>query len=85
MLSFFNRKIPSVLQIDLMDSGPACIKIVGQFYGVHYDIGYLRNLCQVARQGVSIYHFSNAFEKPTGVFTGRLVVTDHFNYKDYDF
>lgn len=61
---FFSfNKIPSEIQIDFMDCGPACIKIVGQFYGVHYDIGYLRNLCQVARQGVSIYHLSNAFEK----------------------
>lgn len=74
MFNMFFRKIPHEYQIDKMDCGPACVKMICEFYGVYHDIGFLRNLCKIAREGVTIYHLNSAFEK-LGFNTNCIRVT----------
>ena len=49
MLSF-----PFYKQLNEMDCGPACLKMISKFYGKHYTLQTLRKLMFVDREGVSL-------------------------------
>ncbi|RWZ86531.1 MAG: peptidase domain-containing ABC transporter [Hydrotalea sp. AMD] len=46
-----------------MDCGPACLKMITQFYGKAYSLEYLRQECFLSREGVSLLSINDAAEK----------------------
>lgn len=59
----FKRKFPANIQSDTMDCGPACLKIVSKYYGKNLSIKYLRDLCFITREGISLNSLSHVAEK----------------------
>src|SRR5437879_4834386 len=53
---------PFFRQLDQMDCGAACLKMIYKFYGQDYSIQYLREISHITRQGVSILDLSDAAE-----------------------
>jgi ATP-binding cassette subfamily B protein len=49
--------------MDAKDCGPACLKIIAKYYGKYYSLQYLRDLCGITREGVSLLDISYAAEK----------------------
>jgi len=49
-------------QLDMMDCGPACLKMVARYYGKFYSLQYLRDLCGNTREGVSLAGISHGAE-----------------------
>ena len=45
-----------------MDCGPACLKMVCEFYGKHFSISRLRTASHITREGVSMLGISDAAE-----------------------
>ena len=57
------NKFPFYKQLDRMDCGPTCLKMIAKFHGKVYDIDYLRNLTHISQQGVTYGGISEAAEK----------------------
>jgi len=57
------EKFPIEYQLDKMDCGPATIKILAKYYGKYYSLQYLRDLCGITREGVSLLDISYGCEK----------------------
>lgn len=55
-------KFPISLQYDTMDCGPACIKMISEYYGKKYSLETIRNLCFITKEGVSLLGLSDAAE-----------------------
>ncbi|MCF0164154.1 MAG: peptidase domain-containing ABC transporter [Bacteroidales bacterium] len=53
---------PHYRQLDTMDCGPTCLKIIAEYYGRHYDIESLRAMCHITKEGVSLLGISYAAE-----------------------
>ncbi len=70
-------KIPYTRQPDAKDCGPACLKMVAEYYGRHYSLDTLREETFIGREGVSLLGISRAAEK-IGMRTvgGRLTFED---------
>ncbi|HPR32312.1 MAG TPA: peptidase domain-containing ABC transporter [Prolixibacteraceae bacterium] len=51
---------PHYYQLDAMDCGPTCIRMISAYYGKHYSLSSLRNLSSVTREGVSFLGISDA-------------------------
>jgi len=56
------KSFPMDRQFDMMDCGPACLKIVAKYYGKYYSLPYLRDLCGNTREGVSLAGISHGAE-----------------------
>ncbi|MFD2033388.1 peptidase domain-containing ABC transporter [Belliella marina] len=50
-------------QLDYMDCGPTCLKMVASFYGSEYTLDYLRSISYITKNGVSFLGLSEAAEK----------------------
>jgi ATP-binding cassette, subfamily B, bacterial len=50
-------------QLDFMDCGPTCLKMVSAFYGKDYSLDFLRANCYITRSGVSLQGISEGAEK----------------------
>ncbi|MDJ0837559.1 MAG: peptidase domain-containing ABC transporter [Acidobacteriota bacterium] len=55
-------RFPVVRQLDAMDCGPACLKMVCKYYGKTFSLPYLRDRCFISRTGVSLLGISDAAE-----------------------
>src|SRR5210317_960710 len=55
-------KFPHYKQLDAMDCGPTCLRMVAKFYGKNYSLQYLRNNSYITREGVSMLGISEAAE-----------------------
>jgi ATP-binding cassette, subfamily B, bacterial len=53
---------PYYHQLGLKDCGPACIKMVAQYFGRSYNIDYLREKSHIIKTGVSMLGISEAAE-----------------------
>jgi len=51
---------PFVKQPDAMDCGPACLKMVAEFYKMSFSLESLRKKCFITREGVSFLGLSEA-------------------------
>lgn len=64
-------KLSPLIQLDAMDCGPTCLRMVAKFYGRSYSLQSLRELCHITREGVSLLGISDAAEaigfRTTGV------------------
>lgn len=71
------KRFPNTRQPDAMDCGPACLKIVAEYYGRHYSLDTLREETFIGREGVSLLGISRAAEK-IGIRTvgGKLTYED---------
>ena len=54
---------PFYRQLDAMDCGPTCLRMVARHYGKSYSLQYLRERCYIDRQGVSLKGISEAAEE----------------------
>lgn len=55
-------QFPHYIQLDSMDCGPTCLRIIAAFYGRHYSLQNLRDRCYITREGVSLLGVSDAAE-----------------------
>lgn len=62
-MSLFKPKFPSVRQLESKDCGPACLQIICKYYKSFYDMEYLREICGIKKEGISVYDFIKASEK----------------------
>jgi ATP-binding cassette subfamily B protein len=54
---------PFTHQLDAMDCGPACLRMIAKHYGKHYRLEHLRDQCFLTREGVSLLGISEAAER----------------------
>lgn len=55
-------KFPNDRQLDMMDCGPACLKMIAKYYGKFYSLQSLRDKCGVTKEGVSFNDIGHAAE-----------------------
>lgn len=51
---------PHYNQLDSADCGPTCLRMIAQYYGRCFSLGYLRDLCDIDREGISLFGLSTA-------------------------
>ncbi|MDR0429060.1 MAG: peptidase domain-containing ABC transporter [Tannerellaceae bacterium] len=56
-------KFPFYKQLDAMDCGPSCLRMICSYYGKNYSLNMFRELCHQSRDGVSLQNISRAAEK----------------------
>jgi ATP-binding cassette subfamily B protein len=56
------NNFPCDRQLDMMDCGPACLKMIAKHYGKFYSLQYLRDKCGITKEGVSFLDLSHAAE-----------------------
>ena len=65
------KSFPSYTQLDAMDCGPTCLRMIAKHYGKHYSLETLRRQSFITREGVSMLGISDAAEhigfRTTGV------------------
>ncbi len=57
------KRFPIHQQRDSMDCGPTCLRMIAAWHGRAYGIEHLRQLCNIARAGVSLLGIAEAAEK----------------------
>jgi len=55
-------KFPFYMQLDGMDCGPSCLRMVAKFYGRSFSVQQLREKCNILRTGVNLLGLSEAAE-----------------------
>ena len=55
-------KFPFYRQLDAMDCGATCLRIIARYYGRYYSLEYLRDITYLDREGVSLMSISDAAE-----------------------
>lgn len=53
---------PNYTQLDAMDCGPSCLRMIAKYYGRNYSLQTLREKSFITRQGVSLLAISEAAE-----------------------
>ena len=71
-------RFPVYKQLDSMDCGPACLRMIAKYYGRSYSLQSLRDKCQINRQGVSMLGISEAAEAIGFRTTGARVSFEKF-------
>ncbi len=56
------RRFPHYLQLDAMDCGPTCLRMIAKYYGKSYSLQTLRARSFISREGVSMLGISDAAE-----------------------
>jgi len=51
---------PFYKQLDAMDCGPSCLRMIAQHYGKRFSLQTLRNKSHITREGVSMLGISDA-------------------------
>lgn len=62
MAGAMRKSFPFYQQLDTMDCGPTCLRIVAKYYGRSYTLQKLREKCFINREGVSLLGISDAAE-----------------------
>ena len=57
------KPFPCDRQMDMMDCGPACLKMIARHYGKYYSLQHLRDLSGTSREGVSLLGLGHAAEQ----------------------
>lgn len=55
-------RFPFFKQLDVMDCGPTCLRMISKYYGRSYSMQHLRNLSYPSREGVSLLSLCDAAE-----------------------
>ena len=61
-LNLSMKIFPWYQQLDSMDCGPTCLKIIAKYYGKSFSIRHLRERCYLDREGVSLKGISEGAE-----------------------
>ncbi|WP_316793708.1 peptidase domain-containing ABC transporter [Pedobacter frigoris] len=56
------KTFPNDRQLDMMDCGAACLKMIAKYYGKFYSLQYIRDKCGTTKEGVSFLDLSYAGE-----------------------
>ena len=56
------KPFPHFVQLDAMDCGPTCLRMIAKHYGRNYSLQYLREKSFITREGVSMLGISDAAE-----------------------
>ena len=56
------KPFPHYLQLDAMDCGPTCLRMIAKYYGRSYSLQTLRERSFISREGVSMLGISDAAE-----------------------
>ncbi|MBY0432846.1 MAG: C39 family peptidase, partial [Cyclobacteriaceae bacterium] len=56
------KNFPFYKQLDQMDCGPTCLKMVAKYYGRNFPLSELRTKSFITREGVSLLGISEAAE-----------------------
>lgn len=56
------KSFPHYQQLDSMDCGPSCLRMIAKYYGRTYSLQTLRERSFITRQGVSMLGISDAAE-----------------------
>ena len=56
------KSFPHYIQLDMMDCGPTCLRMISKYYGRSYSLQNLREKLFVTRRGVSMLGVSDAAE-----------------------
>jgi ATP-binding cassette subfamily B protein len=56
------KSFPKFTQLDAMDCGPICLRMIAKYYGRHYSLETLRQHSFITREGVSMLGISDAAE-----------------------
>lgn len=56
------KSFPSYIQLDAMDCGPTCLRMIAKHYGKHYTLETLRQQSFITHEGVSMLGISDAGE-----------------------
>jgi ATP-binding cassette subfamily B protein len=51
-----------IRQLDVMDCGPTCLKMIGLHFGKNFSLNHLRQLCDKGQQGVTLLGICRAAE-----------------------
>lgn len=57
-----NTSFPLYTQLDQMDCGPTCLRMIAKYYGCNFSLQFLREKCFITRLGVSMLGISDAAE-----------------------
>ena len=57
------KRFPKYTQLDSIDCGPTCLKIIAKYYGKNFPLHELRDYCHINREGTSLLGISDAAEK----------------------
>lgn len=68
------KRFPHYTQLDAMDCGPACLRMIAKYYGRSYSLQTLRERAFITREGVSMLGISEAAET-IGFRTSGVKVT----------
>ena len=60
---FRTARFPVYRQLDQMDCGPTCLKIIADYYGKDFPLDYLRQISSQQKGGVSLAGLSEALGK----------------------
>lgn len=55
-------RFPSYIQLESMDCGATCLRMVAKFYGKAYPAVFFRERCHTTREGVLMLGISDAAE-----------------------
>ena len=61
-IGIFMITFPFYKQLDAMDCGSSCLRMISKFYGKCYSLQYLRERSFITREGVSLLGISDAAE-----------------------
>ena len=73
---------PYYRQLDAMDCGPTCLRMIAKFYGKSYSLQTLRARSFISRNGVSMLGISDAAES---IGFGRCSSALHFALESESF
>lgn len=62
-MSSIKKKFRFYKQLDYMDCGPSCLRMIASYYGQEYSLDYLRANSYITKNGVSMLGLSHAAEK----------------------
>lgn len=69
---------PYYKQLDSMDCGPTCLRMIARHYGRSYSLQNLRERCHITREGVSMLGISDAAESIGFRATGVKITWEQF-------
>ncbi|MDL2223745.1 peptidase domain-containing ABC transporter [Bacteroidales bacterium OttesenSCG-928-M06] len=72
------KKFPLYTQLDMMDCGPTCLRMIARYYGHSFSLQTLREKSFVTRQGVSMLGISDAAESIGMRTSGVKISFDQF-------
>lgn len=56
------KSFPNERQLDMMDCGAACLKMIAKYYGKYYSLQFFRDKCGITKEGASMLDLSYAAE-----------------------